>query len=70
LSEYIASKGVKYKDHLATIRAWAKKDGAPKLPTKQVNAQQYTQRSYTEDQLESSGAVVDLMAEARRFMTK
>jgi hypothetical protein len=26
LSEYIASKGVKYKNHLATIRSWAKKD--------------------------------------------
>lgn len=26
LSEYIASKGAKYKNHLATIRAWAKKD--------------------------------------------
>ena len=29
LSEYIASKGTKYKNHLATIRAWAKKDGKP-----------------------------------------
>ena len=28
LSEYIASKGDKYKSHLATIRAWAKKDTA------------------------------------------
>lgn len=27
LSEYIASKGTKYKNHLATIRAWARKDG-------------------------------------------
>ena len=26
LSEYMASKGVKYKNHLATIRAWARKD--------------------------------------------
>ena len=26
LSEYIASKGTKYKNHLATIRSWAKKD--------------------------------------------
>lgn len=26
LSEYIASKGAKYKDHLATIRSWARKD--------------------------------------------
>lgn len=28
LSEYIESKGVKYKSHLATIRAWARKDKA------------------------------------------
>lgn len=28
LSEYIASKGAKYKDHLATIRSWARKDKA------------------------------------------
>lgn len=26
LSEYIASKGAKYKNHLATIRSWARKD--------------------------------------------
>jgi len=26
LSEYIASKGAKYKNHLATIRAWARKE--------------------------------------------
>lgn len=29
LSEYIASKGAKYKNHLATIRAWARKEGKP-----------------------------------------
>lgn len=28
LSEYIASKGAKYKSHLATIRAWGRKDKA------------------------------------------
>lgn len=27
LSEYMQSKGVSYKDHLATIRAWARRDG-------------------------------------------
>lgn len=27
LSEYMASKGAKYKDHLATIRAWKRKEG-------------------------------------------
>lgn len=26
LSEYIASTGKKYKNHLATIRSWARKD--------------------------------------------
>ena len=29
LSEYIASKGAKYKSHLATIRAWSRKEGKP-----------------------------------------
>ena len=28
LSSYMASKGVSYKNHLATIRNWARKDGA------------------------------------------
>jgi len=34
LSEYVASSGKKYKSHLATIRAWARKDRpiAPKKP--------------------------------------
>lgn len=30
LSEYIASKGAKYKNHLATIRAWARKEAPQK----------------------------------------
>ena len=30
LSEYIASTGKKYKNHLATIRAWARKDTVQK----------------------------------------
>ena len=30
LSEYIASTGKKYKNHLATIRSWARKDAASK----------------------------------------
>lgn len=30
LSEYMASKGVSYKSHLATIRAWARKENKPK----------------------------------------
>lgn len=32
LSEYIASKGAKYKNHLATIRAWARKDKNEEKP--------------------------------------
>jgi hypothetical protein len=34
LSEYIASTGKKYKSHLATIRAWARKDTAHKTQGK------------------------------------
>ena len=37
LSEYIASKGAKYKSHLATIRAWAKKDTVQKPARKGGN---------------------------------
>ena len=36
LSEYIASKGAKYKSHLATIRAWARNEGTK---TKQTQPQ-------------------------------
>lgn len=36
LSEYIASTGKKYKNHLATIRAWARKD-TPQKPRKGGN---------------------------------
>ena len=32
LSEYIASKGAKYKNHLATIRTWAKRDKQQAAP--------------------------------------
>ena len=32
LSEYIASKDAKYKDHLATIRAWKRKEKPPDQP--------------------------------------
>lgn len=34
LSEYMASKGAKYKDHLATIRAWKRKEKPPDQPYK------------------------------------
>jgi len=38
LSEYIESKGAKYKSHLATIRAWARKDreSVPFNPTSKI----------------------------------
>ena len=38
LSEYIASKGAKYKNHLATIRAWARKEQPSKKKLKYENA--------------------------------
>jgi hypothetical protein len=72
LSEGIASKGYKYASHLAAIRAWAKRDkentGTTKAPVKTVSAQRYTQREYDPADA-GSGALVDLLAEARRFMT-
>lgn len=37
LSEYIASKGAKYKNHLATIRAWARKEKPESKPLKYKN---------------------------------
>ena len=58
LSEYIASKGVTYKNHLATIRSWAKKDA--KAPGgKRVGFQAYDQGEPTDYQ------GIDLLAEAR-----
>lgn len=60
LSEYIASKGAAYKNHLATIRAWAKKDKeAPK--GKVVGFQNYDQG----DTADFAGD--DLLAEAREL---
>lgn len=32
LSEYIESKGAKYKSHYATIKSWARKDGTAPMP--------------------------------------
>ena len=50
LSEYIASKGAKYKSHLATIRAWARKDKQENQTKVQTNpALNYAQREYKED---------------------
>ena len=41
LSEYIASKGAKYKDHLATIRAWKRKEKPPDQP--------YVRKDYSDE---------------------
>lgn len=41
LSEYMASKGAKYKDHLATIRAWKRKEKPPDQP--------YVRKDYSND---------------------
>lgn len=37
LSEYVESTGKKYKNHFATIKAWARKDEAKKNPVKEDN---------------------------------
>jgi len=41
LSEYIASTGKHYKNHLATLRSWARTDKA-KTPARQYSVQNYT----------------------------
>ena len=41
LSEYMASKGAKYKDHLATIRAWKRKEKPPEQP--------YVRKDYSDE---------------------
>jgi len=58
LSEYMASKGASYKNHLATIRAWARKDQTQ--PTgKRVGFQKYDQGA----PIQHVG--IDLLKEAR-----
>ena len=39
LSEYIASKGAKYKSHYATIRSWANRDGKQSAPAGRARRQ-------------------------------
>ena len=61
LSEYIASKGNKYRSHYATIRRWARMDaeqasGVAK-PAKVNPAQQYEQRKYDNDKMAQRLAV-------------
>ncbi len=67
LSEYIASRGDKYKSHYATILSWARRDeqegrgkgGKPiaPAPAKVNPAQQYVQRQYDNDALKRRLAV-------------
>ena len=66
LSGYMASKGTTYKNHLATIRNWAKREAEkpPGRPSKEVGAHRYDQRQYTESQLDAGTS--DLVAEAKR----
>ena len=52
VSEYCASKGRAYKNYLATIRAWARKDGDAKPPKK--------------ESLEEMGARINAEVEKRR----
>lgn len=54
LSEYIASKGDMYKNHLATLRNWAKreKQTAPGTPVKPNSFTNYEQREYAPGELE------------------
>lgn len=62
LSEYIASKGASYKNHLATIRAWARKDAERPSAQAKVNpALQYTQRDYSDADLDA--VIFDPLAE-------
>ena len=65
--DFYASKGWKVgnqpmKDWKACVRTWEKRD---QKPAKTVSAQQYGQREYTEDELDSVS--VDLIAEAKAF---
>lgn len=66
LSEYIASKGDKYKSHYATLLSWARRDaaagsGAPAQAQQRapkINpAQQYGQRKYDDEKIKSRVAV-------------
>ncbi len=65
LDEYIESKGAKYKNHLVTIRAWARRDAEATKgrPSREVGAHRYDQRQYTEEQLDHN--TNELIREAR-----
>ena len=67
LSEYIESKGASYKNHLATIRAWARKDkdttGKP-VSRHKVSFQDYDQDQGVEQVIPTGP---DLLKEARKL---
>ena len=69
LSEYMASKGVAYKNHLATIRAWAKKDKDKPFTGKRVGFQAYDQTDQRQDTTYDRVGP-DLLAEARAMTSK
>ena len=46
LSEYMASKGKTYRNHLATIRSWARRDEARSYAEKPVQSRQYSHDMY------------------------
>lgn len=69
LSEYMASKGTSYKNHLATIRAWAKKDKDKPFTGKRVSFQAYDQTDQWQDTTYDRVGP-DLLAEARAMTSK
>ena len=46
LSEYMASKGKTYRNHLATIRSWARRDAARSYAEKSVQSRPYSHDMY------------------------
>ena len=46
LSEYMASKGKTYRNHLATIRSWARRDAARSYAEKPVQSRPYSHDMY------------------------
>lgn len=53
LSEYMRSTGKSYKDHLATIRAWARSDVKKARERPRNPALDYEQREYSKEDLEA-----------------
>lgn len=57
LSEYIESKGVKYSNHLATIRAWARRDAKKAQKGQQATQTQAPTRESIKKRLEADGVL-------------